>query len=252
MAPTAVRETVCVCESVCECVWGGVSVVSNSCHSHARTCAHTRTHTHTGNDSLIAFARANHLNIVIHQLKQPPWEVRENPHPSAQTLHLGYHDEIHYSSLRPLGEDPSDAGAGANVELALVHGHSGGDDGDGDGDGDGVGGSGGKKGYTKPGSKASARKSAGGAGVEESGEEGGGGRAGDAPATASVAGAGVGAAGAAGAAASVDDEPCTEEEEMVRTTCLSHRHSLIQGKYRVHDAHIPSHTTNTASSICNS
>ena len=34
------------------------------------------------------------------------WEVRENADPAASTLHLGYHDQIHYSSLRSLEEDP--------------------------------------------------------------------------------------------------------------------------------------------------
>ena len=61
--------------------------------------------TYAGNDAIVAFARSRNINVVVHQLKQPPFTVMENSDPQALSLHLGYHDEIHYSSLRKSTED---------------------------------------------------------------------------------------------------------------------------------------------------
>ncbi len=39
------------------------------------------------------------VNIIVHQLGSPPWEIRNFP-PSAPVIHLSYHDGEHYASVR--------------------------------------------------------------------------------------------------------------------------------------------------------
>ena len=41
------------------------------------------------------------VNITIHQLNQPRWEIPNFP--GKRTIHLSYHDGDHYSSVRSIG-----------------------------------------------------------------------------------------------------------------------------------------------------
>ena len=57
--------------------------------------------THAGNDAIVAFARLHNLNVVIHQLNQPIWEIPLAKDPrTTRELHITYHDGEHYSSVR--------------------------------------------------------------------------------------------------------------------------------------------------------
>ena len=57
--------------------------------------------THAGNDAIVAFARLHDLNVVIHQLNQPIWEIQGAKDPrTARELHIAYHNGEHYSSVR--------------------------------------------------------------------------------------------------------------------------------------------------------
>lgn len=69
--------------------------------------------TYGGQDCLVAFARLHHLNIVIHQLNSPLWQIEGGGAAAAgnRELHLSYHNGEHYSSVRmqgDVGEIPSD------------------------------------------------------------------------------------------------------------------------------------------------
>ena len=58
--------------------------------------------TYGDNGCLVAFARLYQVNINIHQLNMPIWEIsgvtRKNGLP--RELHLSYHNGEHYSSVR--------------------------------------------------------------------------------------------------------------------------------------------------------
>lgn len=69
--------------------------------------------TYGGNDSIVAFARNNGLDIVIHQLNNPRWVIHGSEYsktPEIIELHLAYHNGEHYSSVRSLS-DPGDGPA---------------------------------------------------------------------------------------------------------------------------------------------
>jgi len=59
--------------------------------------------TYGGNDSIVAFARNNGVDIVIHQLNNPRWVIHGSEfskNPKIMELHLAYHNGEHYSSVR--------------------------------------------------------------------------------------------------------------------------------------------------------
>lgn len=63
--------------------------------------------THAGNDAIVAFAKVNSLEIIIHQLNQKPFMI-SGPNVSCsdtRQLHLAYHNGDHYSSVRRLGDN---------------------------------------------------------------------------------------------------------------------------------------------------
>ncbi|XP_031554408.1 OTU domain-containing protein 3-like [Actinia tenebrosa] len=69
--------------------------------------------TYGGNDSIVAFARNNGVDIVIHQLNNPRWVIHGSEFSKSQQkieLHLAYHNGEHYSSVRRL-TDPDDGPA---------------------------------------------------------------------------------------------------------------------------------------------
>lgn len=62
--------------------------------------------TYGGNDSIVAFARKNNTDIIIHQLNNPTFIVEGSQNEKRRkVLHLAYHDFEHYSSVRR-GADP--------------------------------------------------------------------------------------------------------------------------------------------------
>ena len=68
--------------------------------------------THAGNDAIVAFARLHNLNVVIHQLNQPIWEIPLAKDPrTTRKLHIAYHNGEHYSSVR----------TGSNTTLPARH-----------------------------------------------------------------------------------------------------------------------------------
>lgn len=59
--------------------------------------------TYAGNDAIVAVSRACGVNVVIHQLGAPQWEVLAPSAPeSRQTLHIAYLRGEHYCIVCPL------------------------------------------------------------------------------------------------------------------------------------------------------
>jgi len=56
--------------------------------------------TYAGNDAIVAFARNNYVDIVIHQHSSPKLVITAPVNPENIQLHLAYHNGEHYSSLR--------------------------------------------------------------------------------------------------------------------------------------------------------
>ena len=57
--------------------------------------------TYAGNDAIVAVSRACGVNVVIHQLGAPRWEVMA-PEGAKTTLHIAYLRGEHYCSVQPL------------------------------------------------------------------------------------------------------------------------------------------------------
>jgi OTU domain-containing protein 3 len=64
--------------------------------------------TYADNGCLVAFARLFQLDINIHQMDMPTWTINGSNTTKAnqqvRQLHLAYHNQEHYSSIRPLGD----------------------------------------------------------------------------------------------------------------------------------------------------
>ncbi|XP_072046870.1 OTU domain-containing protein 3-like [Amphiura filiformis] len=60
--------------------------------------------TYAGNDSIVAFARKNKVNVVIHQLNNPVWKITGSDAAGTIELHISYHNGDHYSSVRKYGD----------------------------------------------------------------------------------------------------------------------------------------------------
>ncbi len=56
-----------------------------------------------GNMELVACSRAYKLNVTVHQLGAPRFDILFDP--IVKTIHLAYHDERHYSSIRRTSDD---------------------------------------------------------------------------------------------------------------------------------------------------
>ncbi|XP_068097852.1 OTU domain-containing protein 3 [Hyperolius riggenbachi] len=56
--------------------------------------------TFAGNDAIVAFARNNQVNIVIHQLNNPLWHIRGSDKANVRELHIAYRYGEHYDSVR--------------------------------------------------------------------------------------------------------------------------------------------------------
>ncbi|RMB91774.1 hypothetical protein DUI87_32004 [Hirundo rustica rustica] len=72
--------------------------------------------TFAGNDAIVAFARNNQMNVVIHQLNAPLWQIRGTDRSDARELHIAYRYGEHYDSVRRLSDD-SEAPACLRMEM---------------------------------------------------------------------------------------------------------------------------------------
>ncbi|KAF7237574.1 OTU domain-containing protein 3 [Varanus komodoensis] len=72
--------------------------------------------TFAGNDAIVAFARNNQVNVVIHQVNAPLWQIRGTDKSNAQELHIAYRYGEHYDSVRKI-DDNSEAPARLQTEM---------------------------------------------------------------------------------------------------------------------------------------
>ncbi|XP_073457647.1 OTU domain-containing protein 3-like [Aquarana catesbeiana] len=61
--------------------------------------------TFAGNDAIVAFARNNQVNVVIHQLNNPLWHIRGSDKSGARELHIAYRYGEHYDSVRRINDN---------------------------------------------------------------------------------------------------------------------------------------------------
>ncbi|NWW53689.1 OTUD3 protein, partial [Pedionomus torquatus] len=61
--------------------------------------------TFAGNDAIVAFARNNQLNVVIHQHNAPLWQIRGTEKNNVRELHIAYRYGEHYDSVRRINDD---------------------------------------------------------------------------------------------------------------------------------------------------
>lgn len=72
--------------------------------------------TFAGNDAIVAFARSNQVNVVIHQLNNPLWQIRGSDKANARELHIAYRYGEHYDSVRST-HDNTEAPAHLQTEM---------------------------------------------------------------------------------------------------------------------------------------
>ena len=75
--------------------------------------------TYGGNDSIVAFARNHGVNVVIHQLNEPRWVIYGGDYSKngqVHELHISYHNGEHYSSVRHMNDNSTEAGWGKHNE----------------------------------------------------------------------------------------------------------------------------------------
>ncbi|XP_015421408.1 PREDICTED: OTU domain-containing protein 3, partial [Myotis davidii] len=73
--------------------------------------------TFAGNDAIVAFARNHQLNVVIHQLNAPLWQIRGTDKSSVRELHIAYRYGEHYDSVRRIN-DNSEAPAHLQTDVS--------------------------------------------------------------------------------------------------------------------------------------
>lgn len=76
--------------------------------------------TFAGNDAIVAFARNHQLNVVIHQLNAPLWQIRGTDKSSVRELHIAYRYGEHYDSVRRIN-DNSEAPAHLQTDFQILH-----------------------------------------------------------------------------------------------------------------------------------
>ncbi|XP_056651658.1 OTU domain-containing protein 3 [Monodelphis domestica] len=72
--------------------------------------------TFAGNDAIVAFARNHQMNVVIHQLNAPLWQIRGTDKANVRELHIAYRYGEHYDSVRRIN-DNSEAPAHLQTEM---------------------------------------------------------------------------------------------------------------------------------------
>jgi OTU domain-containing protein 3 len=73
-----------------------------------------------GNMEIQAASMMLSVNITIHQLEQPRWEIANFDLTSARNLHLSYHDGDHYASVRRRDEPLHRVGVPAPIDLSKI------------------------------------------------------------------------------------------------------------------------------------
>ncbi|XP_021574574.1 OTU domain-containing protein 3 [Carlito syrichta] len=76
--------------------------------------------TFAGNDAIVAFARNHQLNVVIHQLNAPLWQIRGTDKNNVRELHIAYRYGEHYDSVRRIN-DNSEAPAHLQTDFQMLH-----------------------------------------------------------------------------------------------------------------------------------
>ncbi|XP_032970108.1 OTU domain-containing protein 3 isoform X2 [Rhinolophus ferrumequinum] len=76
--------------------------------------------TFAGNDAIVAFARNHQLNVVIHQLNAPLWQIRGTGKSTGRELHIAYRYGEHYDSVRRIN-DNSEAPAHLQTDFQMLH-----------------------------------------------------------------------------------------------------------------------------------
>ncbi|XP_038602324.1 OTU domain-containing protein 3 isoform X2 [Tachyglossus aculeatus] len=75
--------------------------------------------TFAGNDAIVAFARNHQMNVVIHQLNAPLWQIRGTDKSNVRELHIAYRYGEHYDSVRRIN-DNSEAPAHLQTEFQML------------------------------------------------------------------------------------------------------------------------------------
>ena len=78
----------------------------------------SRDKTWGGNLELAALSRACQVHITIHQLQAPRLDIICREAPGAATLHIAFHSQQHYSSVRRIEDRASHAPADVELKLA--------------------------------------------------------------------------------------------------------------------------------------
>ena len=83
--------------------------------------------TYVGNDVIVAISRCYGVDVVIHQLATPNWEVQAPPIPvdkSRKTVHIVYLRGEHYCSVRSIRGNPLPAVVSVDIQvLKLLYAH---------------------------------------------------------------------------------------------------------------------------------
>ncbi|XP_036888686.1 OTU domain-containing protein 3 isoform X2 [Sturnira hondurensis] len=74
--------------------------------------------TFAGNDAIVAFARNHQLNVVIHQLNAPLWQIRGTDKSNVRELHIAYRYGEHYDSVRRINDNSE---APAHLQTDILH-----------------------------------------------------------------------------------------------------------------------------------
>ncbi|XP_020828817.1 OTU domain-containing protein 3 isoform X1 [Phascolarctos cinereus] len=74
--------------------------------------------TFAGNDAIVAFARNHQMNVVIHQLNAPLWQIRGTDKANVRELHIAYRYGEHYDSVRRIN-DNSEAPAHLQTDVSM-------------------------------------------------------------------------------------------------------------------------------------
>jgi len=72
-----------------------------------------------GNLELQALSRSLGVNVAVHQVDQPRWELTNFHAAGARTISLAYHDGDHYNSVRGMGDDTDAPAATINYAALL-------------------------------------------------------------------------------------------------------------------------------------
>ena len=65
-----------------------------------------------GNLELVAAANLRSVNVVVHQLEAPKFEICADDNSATRTVHLSYHGEAHYNSVRRKDDFSSEPSSG--------------------------------------------------------------------------------------------------------------------------------------------